>query len=89
MNRVKLESGKMISVESIWFIVFLFLLKAVKSKRKGSNGGQKTPQNLVKLSPPFFGEKSGTQLLASFCLCWGSLSGVNAVKEALWKSFKC
>jgi len=28
MNRVKLESGKMISVESIWFIVFLFFAES-------------------------------------------------------------
>ena len=68
MNRVKLESGKMISVESIWFIVFLFFAESREKQTQRIKWLPKTPQKPGKAESPFFGEKSGTQLLASFCL---------------------
>ena len=59
MNRVKLESGKMISVESIWFIVFLFFAESREKQTQRIKWRPKTPQNLVKLSPPFFVKNQG------------------------------
>ena len=81
MNRAKLESGKMISVESIWFIVFLFFAESREKQTQRIKWRPKNPSKPGKAESPFFGEKSGTQLLASFCLVGGVFLGSTPLRR--------